>query len=548
MRRRIAVIAASLGLAACATAATAPAPAASDAYADLLVGRVASLNRDYDAASRRFSAALSRNPNDDGLIEGAVIASLAAGDVAAARRAARMGGGDTPAFARLLLASDQLAAGRTRAADASLRAIEGSAAEELAAHMLQVWTRPGNVDDVVDDLTPLASIRPYGALFMYQQAMALDLAGRDDEALSAYREANGGIANLPPAVLRHADLLARAGARDEALALLNADANAANPELAAAAARIAAGGEAAPRLTAARGAAIAMHGLAAIFLQENDPTNALATLSLALTLDPSLDAARLMFGEIHLQLDHDDVARSTFGLVANSSPYYTSARLMEAWVLADAGQEEEALGIAQSAAATGDARSKRSLAEMYRGLNRNAEAEPIYTELIAASPQDWRLYFARGAAREELDRWSEAEADFQQALALAPEQPEVLNYLAYSWVDRGENLQQALDMLLRAFHARPSSAAIMDSVGWAYYRLGDYAQAQTYLETAVQLQPADATLNDHLGDLYWRTGRRIEARFQWQRALSFETEDAEAIQAKLDHGLPDLPPAQSANR
>jgi Flp pilus assembly protein TadD len=169
--------------------------------------------------------------------------------------------------------------------------------------------------------------------------------------------------------------------------------------------------------------------------------------------------------------------------------------------------------------------------------------------MIADQPSEWRLYFARGAARDQLDRWPEAEADFRRALELSPEQPDVMNYLAYTWVDRGEHIDQALPMLRRAVELRPASGAIVDSLGWAHYRLGDYNQALLYLERAVELRPADAILNDHLGDVYWRLGRRIEARFQWRRALTLEPEDPAALQAKIENGLEEAPPpSRSANR
>jgi Flp pilus assembly protein TadD len=231
-----------------------------------------------------------------------------------------------------------------------------------------------------------------------------------------------------------------------------------------------------------------------------------------------------------------------------SSPYADSARVMEAWVLADTGQAEAALDLARQNAASGDLRAKRALADMYRNLEHYAEAEPIYTELIAAQPQDWRLYFARGAARDMLHRWPEAEADLRRALELSPDSADVLNYLGYTWVDRGEHMQEGLTMIERAAQLKPLSGAIIDSLGWAYFRMGDYERALESLERAVELEPADATLNDHLGDLSWRLDRRIEARFQWRRALSLEPRDAASIQAKLDHGLPPAPPAHSARR
>jgi Flp pilus assembly protein TadD len=214
----------------------------------------------------------------------------------------------------------------------------------------------------------------------------------------------------------------------------------------------------------------------------------------------------------------------------------------------DSGREEEALALAQANAASGDARSLRTLADMYRNLGRHGDGEQIYSALIAQSVDDWRLYFARGAARERLGRWPEAESDLQRALELSPEQADVMNYLGYSWIDRGERLQEGLALIERAVALKPDSSAIIDSLGWAHYRLGDYALALDLIERAVELQPGDATLNDHLGDVYWRLGRRIEARFQWRHALTLSPEDPDAIEAKLANGLPAEAPHRSAAR
>jgi len=552
LARRLGVAAACLALAACATASAPPPARGAQTYADHLVGRLANLRQDHAAAAARYFAALQRDPGNQSLLNGAVIASLASGDATRARQAARMAPRtDAPAYAHLVRAADAFAGNRARAAASEINAAQGSAAEELVARMMLVWARAGDghVDDVIADLAPLASIRPYGGLFTYQQAMALELAGRNDVALTNYATAAQGGMFLPPAALRHAELLVRTGARDRAAALLALDANASNPALSAARARLAAGGTiGAPRLTAARGAAIGLYGLAAIFQQESDATNALATLTLASMMDPALDDAHILFAQIQNQLGHPDLAREALARIPAQSPYTASANIMSAWALLDNGREDEALAVARAAADAGDLRAKRALADMYRNLGRFSDAEPIYNDLIEAQPQDWRLYFARGVARERQQRWPEAEADFQRALQISPEQPDVLNYLGYTWIDRGERLQEGLAMVQRAVELRPHSGAIIDSLGWAYYRLGDYALAVEYLERAVELEPADDTLNDHLGDVYWRLGRRIEARFQWQRALTLEPDNPEAIQAKLDNGLPPAPSRTSAER
>jgi tetratricopeptide (TPR) repeat protein len=514
---------------------------------------LANLRQDHEGAADRYFEGLRRAPGDETLLDGAASASLASGDIEGASRAARLAGaGDgQPASIELIRAAEALASGRARQAGVALDRVEGRAAQNLAAAMMRSWVRAadGRVDDVVATLQPLATVRPYGALFSYQQAMALDFAGRGDEALAAYASAAGGGVTLPPAIERHADLLVRRGDTAGAVALLGEETNRANAVLAATRRRIEQGESLGfSPLTPARGAAAGLYGLSMLFMQENDTASALETLTVSLMLDPQLDAARLLFAQTQSERDRPDAARRMLSQIGATSPYAPSARVMEAWVLFDEGRKEEALALVEAAASGGDLRAGRALADMYRSLQRFDAAEAVYTRLIEQQPNEWRLYFARGAARAYLDHWPQAEADLQHALDLFPEQPDVMNFLAYSWVERGEHLDEALVMLRRAVALRPSSGAIVDSLGWAHYRLGEYPEALTYIERAVELSPSHATLNDHLGDVYWRLGRRIEARFQWQRALSLEPEDAEAIQAKLENGLPDAPPTLSARR
>ena len=126
------------------------------------------------------------------------------------------------------------------------------------------------------------------------------------------------------------------------------------------------------------------------------------------------------------------------------------------------------------------------------------------------------------------------------------ERRDFLYTVRYEAQRAGLEPELVLALIQRAVELRPRSGVIVDSLGWAYYRLGDYPQALEFLERAVELEPAHPTLNDHLGDVYWRLGRRIEARFQWERALTLDPDDAEAIRTKLERGLP--PESRSAER
>ncbi len=522
-------------------------------YADYLIGRTADLRDDHAAAADRYFAALQYAPDDPALISGALGASMALGDLDGARRAARIAPDeDAPAQAHLVRAADALRGSNWRVANRELERAEGAAADELLARTMQIWASAasGRLDTALMHLQPLRAMRPYGGLFAYQQAMALHLSGRRAEALEAYQIGAEGGMILPTGVIRHAQLLLDEDRRSDALTVLEAASNhSVDPALAGALARVRAGEAAASdALTPAMGAATGVYGMGVIFLQERDANGALVALSLAQLLDPDYEPARILFAQAQSDMGRVDVARSALAQVPASSPYFNGARIIDAWILLDAGHEQAALASMRELSEGGDSRAKRALADMYVQLDRNAEAEPIYSDLIAADDNNWLLHFSRGAAREQLGRWTEAEVDLRQALVLAPEQPQVLNYLGYSWIDRGQNVREGMEMVERALALRPNSGAILDSMGWGYYRLNDFERAVQYLERAVEFEPADPTLNDHLGDAYWRLGRRIEARFQWERALGLSPENASDIRIKLERGLPSLPRSRSARR
>ncbi len=541
------LLAATLGLSA-AACVSAPAPDRLS-QRDYLAGRVAESRADHAMAAQRYRLALMANPDDSALIGRALAASLSAGDAIGARYLARRArSGDAPAYAHLVMAVDAMAARDWRRTDRHLAQVEGAAAEELMARVLLVWTRLGEGSTAADPQA-LALMRPYNSMFGYQQAMALDYSGREEEALAAYQVARESGAVSVGGVEAYADLLARRGARDQAAALLRAEDNANNPQLAAALARLEAGQTiAAAPLSPASAAADGLQGLAAMFAQEYDTSSRLAALTLALMLDPGADSARLAFAQAQLDIGHRDLAEAALSRIAPISVYAQSARIKAAWIQLDNGESEAALAAVSEAALAGDVRALRALADMYRSLMRYEEAEPLYSRLIVDAPNNWRLYFARGAARERLGRWPEAEADMRRALELWPDQPDVLNYLGYTWAERGERLPEALAMIERALAQRPRSAAIIDSLGWVHFRLGDYQRALDILETVVELDPREPTLNEHLGDVYWRVGRRIEARYQWRRALELKPDNPAALQAKLERGLPDEPTPRTAAR
>jgi tetratricopeptide (TPR) repeat protein len=267
---------------------------------------------------------------------------------------------------------------------------------------------------------------------------------------------------------------------------------------------------------------------------------------LALYLNPDLDIAKLLVGGLLQDGKHLEAAIEVYRAIPASSPYHWSAQLAVADCLRDLEKTDETEKQLQSLVASEPKRSEAAVAlgDLYRKEKRFGDAAAAYSTALEriGTPQqnDWAIFYFRGTAYERNKQWDKAEPDFLKALELSPDQPYVLNYLAYTWVEKREHLDKALPMLEKAVEARPEEGFIVDSLGWAYFQLGDYKKAVGYLERAVELQPDDPVLNDHLGDAYWRVGRKVEARFQWSRALNFkpEPDTIGQIESKIQNGMP----------
>ncbi|MGH7110423.1 MAG: tetratricopeptide repeat protein, partial [Stellaceae bacterium] len=300
-------------------------------------------------------------------------------------------------------------------------------------------------------------------------------------------------------------------------------------------------------------------GLAEAFFDLASVVNNPETIDLALLYDrfalelrPHLTLARLLVADI---LSAEKQPRRSLVLldeIPSNSPYYWSAQLRVAAALDETGQSDRAIVLLEKLSKQYPDRAGAAiqLGDILRQEKRFPEAVEAYNEAVARLrtenlPARWSLYYSRGIALERSGQWKRAEADLLHALQLKPDEPFVLNYLGYTWIDRGEHLQRALKMIEKAVSLRPEDGYIVDSLGWAHYRLGQYKLAVQYLQKASELVPEDPTINDHLGDAYWQVGREIEARYQWQMALQFgpEKREIQPLEAKIARGL--VPPAKA---
>ncbi len=302
-----------------------------------------------------------------------------------------------------------------------------------------------------------------------------------------------------------------------------------------------------PLITTARdGISEILYTMGSIMLTADMANDAAIYEQLALYIKSDFPEAELTLADSYSELQQFDKANVYYDKIDPKSVYYKKAQLHIAINDERTGKLDQALKTLDGLDKhyPSDLEALVTKADLLRIHSKFPEAVDSYTAAISRikdpKPLYWPVYFARGSCYERMNRWDDAEADLQKALELKPDQPDVLNYLGYGWLERGKNIEKARQMIQTAFKARPDDAEIVDSMGWSLYLGGDYVNAARYLEKAVDLLPGDATVNEHLGDAYWRVGRKTEARFQWERSLSFTTDEklTTRIGQKLKEGLP----------
>jgi tetratricopeptide (TPR) repeat protein len=514
---------------------------------------IASADRDTLAAEVYYREALRADPRNSDLLERAFAAALSNGDepnadALAERLLARDPGNS---LARLSVAVYNIEQGQFAAARAHLASGEAIRAHDVTTAVLTAWCYAGQ-SDLRHALDTLDRVRDPSVLAFrdYHAGLIANLLGNPAEAQRRLKSAWDNDKNS----LRFADAYAR---------LLDAQGDVAgatkvyqdfsaiiphHPLIERALSDLKANESLQPLVHDAReGAAEALYGLGSAGSRQGDELPALVYLRLSLYLRPSNDLTAVTLASLFEQLKQGPQVIAAYQIVPASSPLKLGADIQIALELDTMGKSDDAMQRLTQIVATRprDVEALSALAELQRSAKKYVDAAATYDQAIAAVgiPQrdNWTLFYFRGICYERSNQWPKAEADFKKALELNPDQPLVLNYLGYSWVDKGLNLEQAFKMLRRAVELQPNDGYIVDSLGWAHFKLGQYKEATQTLEKAINLKPADPVLNDHLGDAYWRVDRRIEAHFQWNHArdLGPEPEDLPAILKKIEFGLPD---------
>ncbi len=520
-----------------------------------LAARIAETENDFRAAAGWYGKAITADPGNPTLLDGATLAGIAVGDFAPAIAAALSRSeieGEPSQLADLVLLAEEVNREDYAAVLAAFDA--GRDVGDLANKLVVAWAKvgEGKMSEAVAAFDAVTGAKGYEAFGYFHKALALasvgDFEGADN-ILSG--KAAGPIFVMRRGVFAHAQILSQLERNADAIALLDRSFGPSPDPIVDAVRRRLQAGEPIPFdtvKTARDGIAEVFYSISTALNGEADPVYTLLHLRIAGYLRPDHSDALLLTADVLQELGQHDLASQTYAVFRPEDPAFVTAEIGRAGALRSQGKADAAIEALQTLArAYGDLVGVQfALADMLRGEERFDEAEVAYTAAIdltkAAKTEDWVLYFYRGICHEQSKDWAPAEADFRKALDLNPTQPQVLNYLGYGLVDRGEKLDEALGMIEKAVAADPEQGYIIDSLAWAFFQLGRYAEALEPMERASLLEPVDPIVTDHLGDVYWMNDRKLEARFQWRRALSFEPteKDQARIQRKLEIGLDEV--------
>ncbi|HXA69943.1 MAG TPA: tetratricopeptide repeat protein [Stellaceae bacterium] len=524
------------------------------ASGSFLAAQHASRDRDAAAAATFYRSALRSDPKNNELLDRTFLSVLLNGDVEeAVRLADRVLAVDKEdRIARLVLGVRAIKQKQYQVARQQFAQSVRGPITDLAAVLLSAWTQDTAADSkaAVDAIDKLTGPDWYGIFKELHAGMILDAAGQKAAAGKRLEHAYQLDATALRVVQAYGSYQSRNGSKDDALKTFKAfeEVLPHHPLIADAMADLNAGKKLPILVDSPQaGAAEVLYGLGAALGRRGGEDLGLIYLQLSLYLVPSHQLALLSLADLYEGLKKPELAIKTYERMPPNSPLERSALIQRAIDLDGSDRSDEAKADLEKliTASPTDLEAIMALGNLLRGRKQFAECADVYSKGLATMPAPdksaWTLYYFRGICFERSKQWPKGEADLKKALELFPDQPHVLNYLGYSWVDKGMNLDEGMAMIKRAVEQRADDGYIVDSLGWAYFRIGKYEEAVKELDRAVELKPEDPTINDHLGDAYWKVGRTVEARFQWAHArdLGPEAEDLPAIEAKLKSGLPD---------
>jgi tetratricopeptide (TPR) repeat protein len=526
-----------------------------------LSGRVARGDHDTIAAAEFYSKALAEDPGNEIILEQTFLLEAASAHwdraIDLAKELVKIE--PTHRIAQFLLGCEAFKQGKYKEADEHFAAARQGPIADLTSTLARAWVQEadGKPDEAFATLDSLSDADWAQFYQRYHRALIADLAGKHDVARQAFAQAF----KKNPSTLRVADAYARHAVNNNNRRLARQTLkthiakSSTHPLSEALLAEIDEGKEPPLLVTSpTQGLAEVFYGIGDALAGEGGLDMGIIFLQFALYLESDFPLAHAALAEAYDSAKKYELEMLALDQIKQDSPLWLNVQIQKSFALNSLERIDDAKVLLEALIEKDpkDVRPLDALGNILRSHERYGEARDYYTRALALIPKptkdNWTLFYSRGVCNERMKDWPAAEADFEEALALSPDESLVLNYLGYSWVDQGSNLKQAMDYIRKAVKLKPDDGYYVDSLGWAYYRLGNLPAAVENLERAVELKPDDPIINDHLGDAYWKVGRALEAKYQWQQALTLKPEEDQVLtlRQKIAGGLPEIAETKSA--
>lgn len=538
------------------------APSLSGSY---LAGVGALKQKSYKIAADFFRQASAQDPGNKDILSKLFTLEINSGNIDAARPLAQrlLENSDDTFLAHLILAVGEIKDGNFEKAKKNLENLGFYPFDDMMIQLVIAWCTAAQTSNPLEiRLKESMAIvdkkkesRLFSALALLHAPFIADYLKADIRAEEEYKRAYILIPISLETTMAYGSYLRRMGKKKEALKVYNAflKKDPLNAVILAEREALSRGIRPPPFI------ATPQEGVAQLFLTLSSVLSTTITFNmglmyaqLSLYINPNSDTALLNLGQIWEQIKQYEMAIKTYDRISKASPLHEISRIEIAKNLALLGKVDEGISGVEAILATNPHSFDAlvTLANLLRSQEKWEEASEVYSRSISAlgkkfGKKYWSLLFFRGMAYERLGKWDLAVQDLKKAISYAPNQPALLNYLGYSYIDRGENLKKALKMVKKAVEKAPNDGYIIDSLGWAFYKLGKYKESEEYLKRAVELKPSDPLINDHYGDCLWHLGHELQARYQWMRArdLKPDLKALPLIERKIKEGFLESSPS-----
>ena len=527
-------------------------------YGNYLAGRVAHIRQDYDNAAKYYIKTLEKGIDNGDLLGKTYIILASQGNIEKAAKYANMAreNGDKNNFIDIINAVVAFKKEDYKTARLHINKIEDKTYKSLISPLFNAWSYVGDgtYEKAVEELDKIASEPEMRTVYNLHRGLIAEAFNHKDEASGFYeniiKDKSTDVSFRALQII--SNFFVRQGQKEKANKLITRYYGSINMKemLLSLSKKIENSNKAISPIVRTPNIGAGEIFLEIALLFKTVPAGyeyAQMYMAISKYLNPDNDITKIAMADIYDEREMYSEANKYYDSIEEKSEMYNPAQLKKANNLLTEKKYDEAIETLKKLLRSNPNNFQVlfNLGDALRVSNNQEDAIKYYNQAIGTifyeSEKYWPVYYALAVSYDRNNEWNKAEESLKKALKLSNRHPQVLNYLGYSWLKNETNTDKAVSLILEAYEKEPNDGVIIDSLGWVYFKTGDYKNAILYLEKASELNPQNAIISDHLGDAYWLGGRKNEAVYLWKQALKQEEEreglDIKKVKHKINYGL-----------